>query len=282
MKNSDKLTYKIMVGDALKLIAEVEDKSVTLIWTDPPFDISNASRLTKRGGKLVQGELFDWEIENYDQYMEKLFPEFWRILKPNGNLVLFYSWHKIDHFVSELKKIGFIPRNLIALGKKNPVPHITHKNFRSTVELGFWFSKNKKKYTFNFLEQREMRNFVVYAIGQKETDHPAEKPVWIYKRYIEILSNKGDLVYDGFLGSGSTLIACVLSGRSCLASEKNPQFVRKIKKRTNYLFNTKRFSNDPLLNLQIVGELPKEEEPTEKPAPKPPKGQTFINNFIMS
>lgn len=256
----DGLFYEIKYGDALKRIKEIPDASVDLVLTDPPFDISDKSRLTKKGGKIVQGELFDWEIENYDDYMHELFKEYWRILKESGNFVIFYSYHKIGLFNLFIEQLGFIFLNTIVLYKKNPIPHITRTNLRSSMEQGFWFCKDKKKRTFNFLSQKEMCNVYPYHIAQKETNHPAEKPIYIYKWIVKFTTNPHDIVVDSFLGSGTTLLACLQAERSCIGIELNKEYIRLIRKRTIPYFRKNVFGENPYKLRITKGEGHKNED----------------------
>lgn len=277
------LYFEIMIGDAFKNIRKIKTGSIDFINTDPPFDVSSGSRITKRKQKIIQGKIFDWEIANYDEYMEKLFLEFWRILKPTGNLVLFYSWHKLGHFKNALEKIGFIAKNIINIVKKNPPPHIMRNNLRSSCELGFWFCKDKEIYKFNFLSQSLMRNCFVYeqTVGHKESTHPAEKPVWIYENIIKMFTNEGDLVYDGFLGSGTTLIASIKTGRSCICSEISGEYVKLAKRRTRFYFNTKPLFGEKRPKLIISGnlELLKQKKVVQEEKLKTHKNQRMLLQF---
>ena len=62
-------------------------------------------------------------------------------------------------------------------------------------------------------------------IKNKDTDHPTEKPLEVPERAIGFSSNSGQVVFDGFLGSGTTLIACERLGRKCRAVEISPGYV---------------------------------------------------------
>ena len=133
-------------------------------------------------------------------------------------------------FIREAEKIGFQYNHQIVLVKDNPLPHFTKTNFRSSFELCFYMSKGKPK-TFNFLAQNKMINKFHYLIGRKDTIHPTEKPIKMFRWLIEVSSNKGDLVFDGFLGSGTTAVACKELGRKCIGIEISPEYCKITKQR---------------------------------------------------
>lgn len=84
-----------------------------------------------------------------------------------------------------------------------------------------WFGKHKFK-------KSKDRSVIIYPKPQKSKLHPTMKPLGLMRRLILNSSDIGDIVYDGFLGSGSTLISCEQTKRICLGVELDPEYCQTI------------------------------------------------------
>ena len=147
--------------------------------------------------------------------------DFKRIIKPTGNIFIFttYSsigkWHAIfDHH--------FDTTQFMIWHKTNPAPKIFKNGFLNSCEMiiCFW----NKGHTWNFTNQRSMHNFIESPICMgserlKNPKHPAQKPLKILKHVIEIASNPNDVIFDPFMGVGSTAIAALELNRKFCGCE---------------------------------------------------------------
>lgn len=238
--NNNQLKMTLIQGDCLKVLPTLQNESVDLVLTDPPYNIASRNTLTKRGDKIVTTfdsfGLFD-NFPNKKDYLEKMFrfiKESYRILKPGGAFVSFAGKEWISLFIQYGESLGFKKRSVIAMVKRNPVPQIRRTCFVSSFELVYYLSKGKPK-TFHFLGQKEMRDVFVVDTGFfKKTNHPTEKQLNIIEWFLKILTDKGDVVLDPFLGSGTTMEACLRLKRSCIGIEINPEYVKMTKKRLNW------------------------------------------------
>ena len=112
--------------------------------------------------------------------------------------------------------------------KTNPMPSVSKRHWTWDSEIIAYGTVGK--HTFNFPE--EGHAYSTWDLPKtKETGHPTEKPVSVPLMAIEHSSNEGNLVFDGFLGSGSTLVACEMSGRVCYSIEKDPIWVASVLQR---------------------------------------------------
>ena len=115
--------------------------------------------------------------------------------------------------------------------KCNPLPSFNKSNYRNAFELAFFVSKGKPN-TLNFLSQQRMHNVYYHQIGStKETKHPTEKPIKLFKRLISISSNEKDTVFDPFMGSGTTAIASMQTRRNYIGFEMDDNYIEAINKR---------------------------------------------------
>ena len=132
------------------------------------------------------------------------FNEYQRILKPNGSLVLFFSYRYSGWIAFELERRGqFTFRNSIIFNKTNPLNHFRKTGFRSCHEVGVWLVNDGRNFnkpkTFNFLGQSKMKNVLNYKIWKdwnKQSKHPTEKPAFLIGGLVEAFTNPWEIVLD--------------------------------------------------------------------------------------
>jgi len=241
----------LIQGDALKVLKHLPSESVDLVVTDPPYNISQenkkitrkylSSKMHKRNSDIIL-DFGDWDKMSEVEY--KIFTEIWfkeiaRILKKKSWFFSFFSKERIGYFTDPInglfKKYGFKTRTIITWCKTNPTPSFRKINFLSSTEFIVVGSKGGCKVK-NFLQQKEMKNYYITSNSSswQETNHPTEKPIELIKWIIKICSNKNDTVFDPFLGSGTTMKACLELNRNCIGIEINPEYVKIAKKRLNW------------------------------------------------
>lgn len=134
-----------------------------------------------------------------------------------------------------LEAAGFKFRKVIHWHKTNPFPAISTRHmFANSMEMCIHFSKGVPN-TWNFKSVNEMHNFIEAPSckGKERTKHRTQKPLKVCIPYIEISSNEGDLVFDPFMGAGTTAIAALQLNRKFLGYEVNPEYCEMIKTRFN-------------------------------------------------
>ncbi len=239
MKYLDDFINKIICGDCLEEIKKLPDKSIDLILTDPPYQIRWKSQIELHGRKAFYHNY--QELKNFDnldvkKLYEKIYPEFDRILKETGSLLMFVRNEKITYAVDEGLKNNLDTKATIFWHKTNPLPQVRKVNYLSSVESIIWQARwfdKKLLFTFNFKTQKEMHNFIEMPIcsGKERTSHPTQKPLKLIKYLLEIHSNPNDLVLDPFLGSGTTAVACKELHRNYIGIELNPNYCKIAEKR---------------------------------------------------
>lgn len=224
--------------DCIEVMSEIEDEKFDLIIADPPYNIGDDNKRTKVGNvvmtnKEAWGEWDSFTQRDYDRFIFKVIRESYRILKKGGSFYMFSAREDNGYFIRYAMRKGFKYKNTLAILKQNPLPSFRMNNWRSAFELCMYLTKGKPK-TFNFLSQEECVNVYPYLIGRKETDHPTEKPRGFIERIIQVSSNEGDIVFDPFLGSGTTMIAAINLGRKFEGCEKSEAYFNEILKRLKY------------------------------------------------
>ena len=224
------------------VFTEIEEGTVDLIFTDPPYNIAEDSKLTKAGSKIVSnktawGDDFKDRWASFDEYLDWLLPiieKMSRLLSNEGSLILFLDRKFTGFFIYYIEKhFGLKFRNKIYFEKLNPLPHIRKNNYRSCIEEAIWLSKSNK-YILNFKSQDEMKQVFSGNIGKKITTHPTEKYEWMIFPIIERHSNPGSLILDPFSGSGTIPVIAERLKRKWIGIEKKKEFFEMIKKRLSY------------------------------------------------
>lgn len=213
--------YTIVNGDCLDYLGQIPDKSIDLILTDPPYNIAQYStgNINLPGRSALNNDLAEWDLVPIDPF--DLLPDFKRIIKPDGNIFVFTSYNLIgkwhEAFDSEFDTFQFFIWH-----KTNPAPKIFRNGFLNSCEMiaCMW----NKGHRWNFSNQRDMHNFFESPICMKPErlsvpKHPAQKPVKLLEHIISIASNENDVVFDPFMGVGSTGVAALRSKRRFIGIE---------------------------------------------------------------
>ena len=225
--------YSIYLGDSYKLITQIPDNSIDLIFTDPPYNLSNYStgniKLSWR--KDINNDVADWDKVEFKP--KSWVKEFKRVLKPTGNIFAFTSYNLLGKW-HEAFDPEFGTFQFVVWHKTNPVPKVLRAGFLNSCELivCMW----NKGHTWNFSNQKEMHNFIETPICMrperiKNPFHPTQKPVRVLEHIIEIASNKDDIVFDPFMGVGSTGVAALNLARKFTGIEIDEKFFKASEKR---------------------------------------------------
>ena len=223
----------ILCADSRDIIKRIPDNSIDFILTDPPYNLGQHStgNIPLPGRSAMNNDVAEWDMIDFNP--EEWADEFIRILKPTGNLFIFTSYNQLGRWYNCLDH-KFDTSNFMIWHKTNPSPKIFKAGFLNSCEMIFtcW----NKKHTWNFISQAEMHNFIESSICMKperlsNPKHPAQKPVSILKKMIEIASNENDIVFDPFMGVGSTGVAAIDLNRRFIGVELDNAYFDAARKR---------------------------------------------------
>lgn len=205
-------------GDAIQLLERVRPKSVRLVLTDPPYNVSQDNNLHTMGRHGI--DFGEWDKE-FDQrsWIEPAV----RTLMPGGSIVIWNDWKLLGHIADHLTSLGLSVKRMLRWRKANPFPRNIGRSFVQDSEYAIWAVAPKGSWVFN------KRDSVSYERGEFDypvvrSAHPTKKPTPLFRDVIEILSNPGDLVLDPFVGSGTTAVAAQLSNRKHISFELDPGY----------------------------------------------------------
>ncbi len=232
---------QIFCSDALSLMKKWPDQCLDACITDPPYNIAKKRkglRWAFSSHVTMQSEWDRFMEIDYEAFTMAWLKEVCRIIKKNGNIFVFGTYHNIYLIGAIAQKLDLRIVNSIVWAKPNAQPNITCRMLTESTEQVIWLCNNtvKKasKWTFNYEEAkklndgRQMRNF--WSIPLTPTSekacgkHPSQKPLKLMERLVLLATNPNDIVLDCFAGSGSTLLACKKNGRSFVGIEQSPEY----------------------------------------------------------
>lgn len=233
----------IIPGNSEKM-KEIPDNSLHLMITSPPYNV------TKEYDENLS-------FKEYLQLLRNVFSETYRVLVYGGRACINVAnlgrkpYIPLSDYVSQMMmEIGYLMRGEIIWYKgagagvsmawgswqsaANPVLRDTHE-YILVFSKGS-FSRKKPEGKENTITREQFMEWTksvwtMHPESAKKVGHPAPFPVELPYRLIQLYTYTGDIVLDPFMGSGTTAIAALKSGRKYVGYEDNPEYVRLIKER---------------------------------------------------
>ena len=277
---------KIIHGNCFNILKNIPDKSVDLIFADPPYNLQLKDTLYRPDQTTVEAVTQDWDKFNtykeYDNFTEQWLKESKRILKKGGALWVIGSYHNILRVGTSIQNHGFWILNDIIWHKTNPMPNFRGTRFTNAHETLLWCTTSREaKYTFNYQNLKELNDgkqmrsdwYIPICSGKErlresnnQRSHPTQKPEALMYRIILSSTNKGDIILDPFLGSGTTAVVAKKLQRNFIGIEQDKEYISLAKKR---LKQTK------VLNDEVV-----KMKKSRKDLPKVPFGELVEQGII--
>jgi modification methylase len=242
---------RVLEGDCVKVLATLPEKSVDLIFADPPYNLQLQQALYRPNMTKVDAVDDDWDrfgsFAEYDAFTRAWLGACRRVLKDAGTLWVIGSYHNIHRVGAILQDLDYWILNDVAWVKSNPMPNFKGVRFTNAHETLIWAQKKRgARYTFNYhaakslnddLQMRSDWNLPLCtgkerlktAGGRKA--HPTQKPEALLYRVILTTSNPGDVVLDPFFGTGTTGAVAKKLRRHWIGIEKEPGYVALARER---------------------------------------------------
>lgn len=247
------LLNKTLNGDVIEMLKFLPDEFADLIIIDPPYNLT----------KNFNGMKFNSRSENsYDEYLGTWFPEVCKKLKPNGSLYMCGDWKCTASLQRAIEKELTIMNRITWQREKGRGAKSNWKNGMEDI----WFAvKNPDDYYFDvesvmmkrkvlapykiegnpkdWDESEEGKFRLTYPSNfwddisipfwsmPENTDHPTQKPEKLYAKLILASSKEGDVVFDPFLGSGTTSVVAKKLNRKYCGIELNEEYCLWAEKR---------------------------------------------------
>lgn len=217
------LPYQLHQGDCLELMKVLPANSINMILCDLPYgevnQKSSGLRLLDRG----KADICEMDLNSVAS-------EFNRIC--NGSIYAFCGTEQISHLVGYFKSYGMTTR-VCAWEKTNPSPMNGTRLWLSGLE--FCVFARKPNATFN----EHCKKALWQSPSGRSKIHPTEKPLKLIERLILASSNYGDIILDNCMGSGTTGVACVNTGRKFIGMELDADYFKIASDRINESYKNK-------------------------------------------
>ena len=237
-------TDVVRVGDSVALMAELPERSVDLIFADPPYNLQLEGELLRPNHSRVEGVEDEWDKFDdnaaYDAFTRDWLSAARRVLSDDGSLWVIGTYHNIYRVGTALQDLGFWVLNDVVWRKTNPMPNFRGRRFTNAHETLIWATKSPEaKYTFNYASMKALNDDLQMrsdwliplctgperlrdAEGRKA--HSTQKPEALLHRVIVAASRPGDVVLDPFLGSGTTAAVAKRLHRRYIGFERDPDY----------------------------------------------------------
>jgi len=236
----------ILKGDCVAALERLPEKSVDVIFADPPYNLQLDGDLHRPDQSKVDAVDDAWDqfdsFEAYDAFTRAWLLAARRVLKPNGTIWVIGSYHNIFRVGAKLQDLGFWILNDVIWRKTNPMPNFRGRRFQNAHETLIWASRDQagKGYTFNYdsmkaanddLQMRSDWLFPICTGGERLKDgngdkiHPTQKPEALLARILMASTKPGDVVLDPFFGSGTTGAVAKRLGRHFVGVEREQAYI---------------------------------------------------------
>jgi len=222
---------KIYNQDCIEGMNLIPNDAVDLIITDPPFAINFKAKkvnYNRTGSRVLEGYK-EISQEDYYEFTLNWMKQCFRILKETGSMYVFSGWNNLRDILNAIEELGFITVNHIIWKYQFGV--VTNRRYVSSHYHCLFICKNDKKRKF-FPYERFGKNEKdenggslhyqdkedVWQIKREywngEVKTPTKLPAEIIKKILQYSSEKNDLVFDPFLGSGQTAVVSKMENRN--------------------------------------------------------------------
>jgi len=236
----------ILKGDCVAALDKLPEKSVDVIFADPPYNLQLGGDLHRPDQSRVDAVDDHWDqfdsFAAYDAFTRAWLLAARRVLKPNGTIWVIGSYHNIFRVGASLQDLGYWILNDVVWRKTNPMPNFRGRRFQNAHETLIWASRdaNSKNYTFNYDAMKaanddvQMRSDWLFPIctgGERLKDangdklHPTQKPEALLARIMLATTRPGDVVLDPFFGSGTTGAVAKRLGRHFVGIEREQDYI---------------------------------------------------------
>lgn len=225
-------------GDSLEIIPGLEEESIDLLITDPPYNISTDFEMSRDGtdggkyaGRDVSHDFGDWDKENLT--VSDWLPLFEPVLKENSTVIIFYDYMKVGELVETMESLNWTVRQPVVWHKSNPIPQGYAVKWQEAVEMGMIATVNEGQ-GHNYQESEGQRHNVIetpICQGEERYEHPTQKPLSLFRPIYQWWTDEDDVILDPFCGTGSTLVTAKENGLEYIGVEKQEKWVDVSKER---------------------------------------------------
>lgn len=236
---------RLIHGDSLEVLAALPERSVDVIFADPPYFLSNGGT-TCQAGKRVSVDKGGWDrsrgAEDNHEFNRRWLAACQRVLTDDGTIWVSGTAHVIFSVGYAMQQLGFKMLNDVIWEKPNPPPNLSCRYFTHSTELILWAARGRKsKHYFDYSAMKQknggkqMKNvwrFTAPSKSEKQHGrHPTQKPLGLLDQLLRASCPPGGRALDPFNGSGTTGVAAAKLGLNYVGIELDPEYLALSKRR---------------------------------------------------
>lgn len=224
---------KLYNNDCISAMQNLEESSIDLIVTDPPYNLGNFMKSRDTNLNKMRDNFFGtagWDNMDFDEWTESMdhfFESAGRVMKKGGSMIVFMAIIKVESIISLAEKHGFYYKTTGIWHKTNPMPRNMNLHFVNSTEAWIYFTYKTRTGTFNN-NGAVLHDYVETSVTsngeRKYGKHPTQKPESLMRFFVDVLSNEHDWVLDPFLGSGTTGVVAKQSNRNFIGIELDMEY----------------------------------------------------------
>lgn len=238
----DHLIYCGSFADAAVADMFAKEKA-TCTFTDPPYNVAVKNRST---GKTIQND--NMAHDKFQEFLNEAMTIVHTYTQPGGGVLSWMSDTELTTLKNAFDYSGLNFRTVICWVKSQFT--LGGNDFQSAKEMAIYglgegkfdatqgdeaddaqFACYGRGKGGKFTDSRKLSNVWFFEKPRSNKDHPTMKPIGLCAKGVMAMSDPGDIVFDPFSGSGSTMIACQQTGRRCYGCELDPRYADVIRRR---------------------------------------------------
>lgn len=211
--------HRVMCGDSTKIddVEKLMDgKKADMVFTDPPYGMDFQSNMRTKTNKFEALENDDTILTDWIPLLEVF---------STGFIFIWTTWKVLDKWNEAVKPLGSLTNLIVWYKGGGGIGDLEH-TYSTDYEMAMVFGRGRK-----LQGKREGSVWEIHKDFAGSYAHPTQKPVALAAMAIGTTTQKDEIVLDLFLGSGSTLIACEQTNRTCYGMELDPKYCDVIRKR---------------------------------------------------
>ncbi len=241
---------RVLHGDCIELLDTLPEKSVDVVFADPPYNLQLQKELWRPNLTRVDAVDDEWDrftsFAEYDAFTRAWLTGCRRVLKDSGTLWVIGTYHNIYRVGAILQDLDYWILNDVVWIKANPTPQFRGVRFTNAHETLIWAQKKRgARYTFNYRalkslnDDLQMRSdwYLGLCTGRErlrvngQKAHATQKPEALLYRVLLASTHPGDIVLDPFFGTGTTGAVAKKLRRRWLGIEKEKKYVALARER---------------------------------------------------
>lgn len=212
--------HRLMCGDSTK-VEDVEKlmngSQADLLLTDPPYNVDYEGK-TKEALKIENDHMGD---DSFYQFLYDVFATAYAVMRDGAAFYIWYASKEVVNFSKSITEAGLTVKQELIWNKNSMVMGRQDYQWKHEPCLYGW----KETASHNWYSDRKQTTVIDIDRPTRNALHPTMKPIPLFDYLIKNSSQKGDVILDLFMGSGTTLMACEQNGRVAYGMEFDPRYV---------------------------------------------------------